>query len=61
MIDVSNTANKVFTEIGFFDTYPNNDGANFNGVWSVYPYFPSGNILISDINGGLFVIKKGNP
>jgi choice-of-anchor B domain-containing protein len=61
MIDVSNTSNKVFTEIGFFDTYPNNDGANFNGVWNVYPYFPSGNILISDIDRGLFVIKKSNP
>jgi choice-of-anchor B domain-containing protein len=61
MIDVSNTSNKVFTEIGFFDTYPNNDGANFNGVWNVYPYFPSEKILISDINRGLFVIKKSNP
>ena len=61
VIDVSNTSNQVFTEIGFFDTYPSNDGANFNGVWSVYPYFPSGNILISDINRGLFVIKKSNP
>ena len=32
----------------------------FNGAWSVYPYFKSGNILISDINSGLFVVKKQN-
>ena len=58
MIDVSNTANKEFREVGFFDTYPSNNGANFNGAWNVYPYLPSGNIVISDINSGLFVIRK---
>ena len=58
MIDVSNVANKVFSEVGFFDTYPDNNNAAFNGVWNVYPYFPSGNIIISDINNGFFVIRK---
>ena len=61
MIDISNVANKVFSEIGFFDTYPDNNNAAFNGVWNVYPYFDSGKIIISDINNGLFVIKKSNP
>ena len=32
----------------------------FNGAWSVYPYFKSENIIISDINSGLFVVKKQN-
>jgi choice-of-anchor B domain-containing protein len=58
MIDISNIENKSFSEIGFFDTYPNNDNANFNGVWNVYPYFPSGNIILSDIENGFFVIRK---
>jgi choice-of-anchor B domain-containing protein len=58
MIDISNIENKSFSEIGFFDTYPNNDNANFNGVWNVYPYFPSGNIILSDIEKGFFVIRK---
>lgn len=26
-------------------------------AWSVYPYFPSGNIVVSSIPGGLFVLK----
>tara|TARA_Y100001936_G_scaffold45586_1_gene44395 strand:- start:147 stop:1481 length:1335 start_codon:yes stop_codon:yes gene_type:complete len=30
----------------------------FNGAWSVYPFFNSENILISDINSGLFIVKK---
>ncbi|QOD59852.1 choice-of-anchor B family protein [Polaribacter haliotis] len=58
IIDISDIANKSFTEIGFFDTYPDNDNTAFNGAWNVYPYLPSGNIIISDINRGLFVIRK---
>ena len=58
MIDISNIDVKSFTEVGFFDTYPENDNTAFNGAWNVYPYLPSGNIIISDINRGLFVIRK---
>ena len=32
----------------------------FNGAWSVYPFFKSENVIISDINSGLFVVKKSN-
>ncbi|WP_437440100.1 choice-of-anchor B family protein [Polaribacter cellanae] len=58
IIDISNIDNKAFSEVGFFDTYPENDNTAFNGAWNVYPYLPSGNIIISDINRGLFVIRK---
>ena len=42
--------------VGFFDTYPENDGSGFDGAWSVYPFFGDGIVLISDMNRGLFVI-----
>ena len=58
MLDISNIEEKSITEVGYFDTYPDNDMAAFNGVWNVYPYFPSGNIIVSDINSGFFVIRK---
>ena len=58
IIDISQIRNSTFTEIGYFDTYPENDAAEFNGVWNVYPFFESGNIIISDIEKGLFIIKK---
>ena len=45
------------TEVGFFDTYTPSNSANFNGAWGVYPFLPSGNILVSDINSGLYVLK----
>ena len=34
------------------------DSPPFNGAWSVYPFFKSENIIISDINSGLFIVKK---
>ena len=45
-------------EIASFDTYPENNNAQFNGVWNVYPYFPSGSIIMSDIDRGLFIVRK---
>ncbi len=43
-------------EVGWVDTYPVNDATSFNGAWGVYADLPSGNILVGDINGGLFVV-----
>lgn len=60
VLDISGIAQKTIVETGFFDTYPPNNTADFNGVWSVYPYFNSGKIVISDINSGLIIIEKSN-
>ena len=60
ILDISGIADKSVTEKAFFDTYPANDNTQFAGVWSVYPYFESGKVVISDINNGFFVIKKSN-
>ena len=57
VLDISDIANSNMTEIGYFDSYPSNDGADFDGAWSVYPYLPSGNIIISDIDRGFFLVK----
>ncbi|TVZ16259.1 choice-of-anchor B family protein [Maribacter sp. MAR_2009_72] len=58
VLNITNIGDKVITEEAFFDTYPANDNTQFSGVWSVYPYFESGNVIVSDIDGGLFIIKK---
>ena len=54
------STNNTSAETGYFDTYPSSNSASFNGVWSIYPYFSSGNIIISDIESGLFVVRKSN-
>ena len=46
--------------IGFDDDHDNPRKGNedlFNGAWSVYPFFNSGSLIVSDINEGLFVLK----
>lgn len=62
VLDIKNIAasTNAMEEVGFFDTYPSNNSVSYNGVWSVYPYFNSGNIIINDINNGLFIVRKSN-
>ncbi|MCA9729182.1 MAG: choice-of-anchor B family protein [Candidatus Eisenbacteria bacterium] len=42
-------------EAGSYDTFPENDSRGFHGAWGVYPDLPSGIVLVSDIESGLFV------
>ncbi|PXY25402.1 hypothetical protein BAY60_18675 [Prauserella muralis] len=44
-------------EVGFFDVYPADDAAEFNGAWSNYPFFASGTVVVSGIEQGLFVLR----
>jgi len=48
----------TLNEVMFFDTFPDNNESGFDGAWSVYPFFPSGNIVISDIDRGLFIVAE---
>lgn len=52
--DVSDPSNMV--EVGHYDTSPQFSGDGFNGCWGAYPWLPSGVILASDIENGLFVL-----
>ncbi len=54
LVDASRPNNLV--EVAYFDSSPQFSGDGFNGAWGVYPYLPSGNILISDIERGMHVV-----
>ena len=56
ILDVTNPNAPV--QLSYFDTFPTNNNVGFNGAWGVYPYLPSGNIIISDIQRGLIVVKE---
>lgn len=63
VLDVSdprNLAKLNAEELALFDTYIEApmDSAEFNGAWGTYPFLPSGTILVSDIEGGLFLLKR---
>ncbi len=44
-------------EVAFLDTMPNTDKAVFKGIWSVFPYYKSGIVTLSGINGVLYISK----
>ncbi|HET6227116.1 MAG TPA: choice-of-anchor B family protein [Bacteroidia bacterium] len=52
IVDVTRPANLI--QVGNYDTY-SGSGEGFNGDWGVFPYFPSGNIVVSNIEDGLYV------
>jgi choice-of-anchor B domain-containing protein len=56
VLQINNLASVDLSEIAFFDTVPGSEAPGFRGAWSVYPYLPSGTILVSDTVGGLFVL-----
>ncbi len=44
------------SEVAFFDTFPAGDARQFDGAWSVYPFLPSGTLIVNDVTNGLFVL-----
>ena len=57
IVDITNR-NDIH-EVGWYDTYPANDGGSFNGCWGVFPYFGTNEHLFiaSDISTGLWVFE----
>lgn len=46
----------AMSQVGYFDTYPGADAFSFDGDWGLYSNYPSGNIILCDINRGFFVV-----
>ncbi len=53
IIDASDPFNLI--EVAYYDTSPSS-GGSFDGCWGAYPYLPSGLILATDQQEGLFVL-----
>ncbi|MDP7567570.1 MAG: choice-of-anchor B family protein [Flavobacteriales bacterium] len=54
VFDISDPTNPVQT--WEYDTYAPSSHASYKGAWGVYPYLPSGNIIVSDMQTGLYII-----
>lgn len=48
-------------EIASFDTFPGASSPGYQGCWGVDPFLPSGTILASDMQRGLFVLRLDEP
>jgi choice-of-anchor B domain-containing protein len=55
VFDISDPVNPV--RAYYYDTFDGPDNNGFKGAWGVYPYLPSGNIVVSDMQSGLFVFE----
>jgi len=55
IVDAHRPQNLV--QVGNYDTDTAQSGNGLDGAWGVYPYLPSGNILVSNVHEGLFVLK----
>jgi hypothetical protein len=52
VLDISDPFNPV--KVGEYDTYAA-PTPTYNGAWGCYPFFPSGNVVISDMSTGLYI------
>jgi choice-of-anchor B domain-containing protein len=55
ILDVRRPNNLV--EVGRYDTSPDYHYQGFHGCWGAYPWLPSGRILATDIEKGLYVLE----
>lgn len=55
VLDISNPASPA--RVAWFDTVPTSSETDFVGAWGVYPFLPSGTVIVSDMNSGLYVLE----
>jgi len=55
ILDISDINNP--SEAAYFDVYPSNNNASFDGTWSNYPYYDSGIVVVTGIDEGLYILK----
>jgi choice-of-anchor B domain-containing protein len=57
MLSLSRVASGQLEEVAWFDTAPLDDGRQFSGAYSVYPFHRNGLVTVSDTQRGLFVLR----
>lgn len=57
ILDLSSIDNQTLTEVAYFDIDGSISVNRFGGAWSVYPYLPSGKVIVSVIEQGLFILE----
>ena len=53
--DISDPNNPIL--VAFYDTFDPMHYNSYMGAWGVYPFLPSGNILVSDMQTGLYIFE----
>lgn len=50
----------LLSEVGYFDVDPTSDASDFGGAWTAYPFFDSGNVILS-ASEAFFVLRPTFP
>jgi len=58
ILDTTLAHDSILREVAYFDVSPECNSVQFMGSWSSYPYFASGNIIVSSIEKGLFTVRR---
>ncbi len=56
ILRLENLSQAQMTEVAYFDVYPASNNAEFNGNWNNYRFPGSGNVILSGIDEGFFVV-----
>jgi len=56
ILKIDNLSAAAFTEVAYFDLYPNSNARAFNGSWNNF-LFPSGVVVVTSIDEGFFVLQ----
>lgn len=59
IFDISDPNNPV--KAGYYDTWLGSDDTHFKGAWGIYAFLPSGRLLISDRQSGLYLFNFNAP
>ncbi len=57
MLSLTNVDSGELSEIGYFDVDPTSDAAIFSGTWSNFPFFNSGLVVVTSIEGGIYIVR----
>ena len=57
ILRIDNLSTAQLTEVAYFDTYPASNNPEFNGSWNNYRFPGSGNVIVTGIDEGFFVLQ----
>lgn len=57
VLRLNDLANLDIEEVAYYDIIPENNNIQFIGAWNVYPYFPSGTMILSNMYAGFHVLQ----
>jgi len=61
VLDLSKIGEGKLQEVAFFDSEPSSNVAAFKGAWSIFPYYKSDVVVLSNTSGHLFILRPNLP